>query len=369
MNRAVKLAEDTAAMTDARMNTSTVWTLPARWYADPEIYEAERRRIFSRHWLWIGREAEVAEPGQYVTAAPAGFPLFVRRSEDGTLRAFHNVCRHRASKLLTEPSGHCNIIECPYHGWRYRPDGALDHTPLFGEAPDFPRSELSLFPVAVEVWRGLLFVCLDPEAPPLIEWLGPIEEAVGRTAPERVNFGREVTFMVDCNWKTYIDNYQEGYHIPTRHPSLHRDLDWTRYRVINFEGGSLHDAPQKGRSIHPGSYGWRFPNFTFNSYPDGVSFLRMEPVGHGQTHLVYQFWVPDGASAAELEATAAYGTQLAEEDIGIVEVVQGNLSTGVYERGPLSPRHENGLFHFHEMVREAVDSPPPRAATAVRVSD
>ena len=174
--------------------------------------------------------------------------------------------------------------------------------------------------------------------------------------------------MVDCNWKTYIDNYQEGYHIPTRHPSLHRDLDWTRYRVINFEGGSLHDAPQKGRSIHPGSYGWRFPNFTFNSYPDGVSFLRMEPVGHGQTHLVYQFWVPDGASAAELEATAAYGTQLAEEDIGIVEVVQGNLSTGVYERGPLSPRHENGLFHFHEMVREALDS-PPRAATAVRVSD
>ncbi len=168
------------------MQASTVWTLPARWYADPEIYEAERRRIFSREWLWIGRETEVAEPGQYVTAAPAGFPLFVRRAEDGTLRAFHNVCRHRASKLLTEPSRHCNTIECPYHGWRYRSDGALDHVPLFGEAP------------------------------------------------------------------------------------------------------------------------------------------------------------------------ADYGTQLAREDIGIVEVVQQNLNAGVYERGPLSPRHENGLLHFHEMVREAI---------------
>ena len=103
--------------------------------------------------------------------------------------------------------------------------------------------------------------------------------------------------MVACNWKTYIDNYQEGYHIPPLHPSLHRDLDWTRYRVINFEGGSLHDGPQRGRSEHPGSYGWRFPNFTFNSYPSGVSFVRMEPVGHARTRLVYQFWAPEGASA------------------------------------------------------------------------
>ena len=85
----------------------------------------------------------------------------------------------------------------------------------------------------------------------------------------------------------------------------------------------------------------------------------MEPVGHAQTRLVYQFWTPEGAGAAELEAAAAYGTQLAEEDIGIVEVVQQNLNAGVYERGPLSPRHENGLFHFHEMVRDAVESEVP----------
>ena len=210
----MELSEDSTAVVDACMQASTMWTLPARWYADPEIYDAERRRIFSRHWLWIGREAEVAEPGSYLTAAPAGFPLVVRRTGDGTLRAFHNVCRHRASKLLTEPSGHCNTIECPYHGWRYRSDGALDHVPLFGEVADFPQRDLSLFSVAVDVWRGLLFVYLDPDAPPLIEWLGPIEESVERTGPARVNFGREVTFLVDCNWKTYIDNYQEGYHIP-----------------------------------------------------------------------------------------------------------------------------------------------------------
>ena len=359
MATAKRSVEDVNGVIDERMNAATVWALSARWYADPEIYEAERRCIFSRQWLWVGREQEVAEPGQYLTAKPAGFPLFVRRSEDGALRGFHNVCRHRASKLLTESNGRCNTIECPYHGWRYRSDGALDHVPLFGEAADFPKDELSLFPVAVDVWRGLVFVCLDKDAPPLVEWLGPIVDEVERTAPAQVSFDRRVTFLVDCNWKTYVDNYQEGYHIPPLHPGLHRDLDWKRYRVINFEGGSIHDAPPKGSSTHPGSFGWRFPNFAYNSYHDGVSFMLMEPVGPGQTRLVYDYWRPDGVSPEEFEATLDYGIQVSKEDQWIVPLIQENLEAGVYEAGPLSPRHENGLHHFHEMVREALGSEAP----------
>ena len=356
MNLAKQPPADVDTAIGERMREATVWALPARWYADPEIYEAERRHIFARHWLWIGREAEVAEPGQYVTAAPAGFPLFVRRAEDGTLHAFHNVCRHRASRLLTEPSGHCHAIECPYHGWRYRSDGALDHVPLFGEAPDFPKDELSLFPVAVALWRGLLFVCLDPAAPPLVEWLGPIADIVEQTAPAQADFERELVFLVDCNWKTYVDNYQEGYHIPPLHPGLHRDLDWKGYRVINFEGGSLHEAPPKGGSTHPGSFGWRFPHFAFNSYPDGLSFMRMEPAGPRQTRLVYNYWRPESVSLEDFQATVDYGVLTSEEDQWIVPLIQENLEAGVYEAGPLSPRHENGLLHFHEMVREALGS-------------
>ena len=133
--------------------------------------------------------------------------------------------------------------------------------PLFGEAPDFPKDELSLFPVAVAVWRGLLFVCMDREAVPLVDWLGPIEIEVARTAPAEVVFHRRLTFVVDCNWKTYVDNYQEGYHIPPLHPGLHRDLDWKRYRVVNFEGGSVHDGPPKGRSTHSGKFRLAVPPF------------------------------------------------------------------------------------------------------------
>ena len=356
MASAGRSANDLVGGINERMEAATVWALPARWYADPDIYQIERRSIFSRHWLWIGRENEVAEPGQYITAAPAEFPLFVRRSEDGELRGFHNVCRHRASKLLTEPSGRCRTLECPYHGWRYRSDGALDHVPLFGEAPDFPKDELSLFPISVDVWRGQIFVCLDPEAPPLIEWLGPIKDAVERTAPAQAEFARHLEFVVDCNWKTYVDNYQEGYHIPPLHPGLNRDLDWKRYRVINFEGGSLHDGPVKGNSNHPGAFGWRFPHFAFNSYPDGLSFMRMEPVGPRQTRLVYDYWRPDSVSMEDFEATLEYGVQVSKEDQWITPIIQENLEAGVYEAGPLSPLHENGVFYFHELVREAVGS-------------
>ena len=368
MTSATRSAEDLDGAIGARMRAATVWALPARWYADPEIYEAERRRIFSRQWLWIGREADLAEPGAYLTAIPAGFPLFVRRGEDGALRGFHNVCRHRASRLLMEPSGRCNTIECPYHGWRYRSDGTLDHVPLFGEAADFPREALSLFAVAVDVWRDLVFVCLDPQAPPLLDWLGPIADEVERTAPAHASFERELTFLVDCNWKAYVDNYQEGYHIPPLHPGLHRDLDWKRYRVVNFEGGSLHDAPPKGRSVHPGVFGWRFPNFAFNSYSDGLSFMRMEPVGHGQTRLVYAYYRPGSVSAEDFEATVAYGTLVSEEDQWIVPLIQQNLAAGVYDRGPLSPRHENGVFYFHEMVRQALGSAPQDGSHAPSAS-
>ncbi len=356
MARAMQSAEDPNAVIDAHMQAATMWTLPARWYSDPDIHHAERRHIFSRHWLWIGREEAVTEPGQYLTTAPAGFPLFVRRCEDGALRGFHNVCRHRASKLLTEPSGRCDVVECPYHGWRYRSDGRLDHVPLFGEAADFPKDELSLFPVSVATWKGLVFVCMDRTAPPLIEWLGPVAEAVERTAPARTSFDRETAFLVDCNWKTYVDNYQEGYHIPPLHPGLNRDLDWRRYRVVNVDGGSIHEAPAKKHSAHPGVFGWRFPNFTFNSYAEGLSFMRMEPVGPRQTRIVYHFYRPNEVSAEDFEAIVAYGIQISQEDQWIVPLIQQNLEAGVYERGPLSPRHESGVFHFHEMVRAALGS-------------
>ena len=336
------------------MNNETVWAMPASWYWDPQVYAKERRAIFSRHWLCIGREQVVAQPGQYLTASPAGFPIFVLRGEDGALRGFHNVCRHRAAKLLTGRSGSCAGLTCPYHGWSYDAEGDLLHAPLFGEAPDFPKHELSLFAIRVATWRGLVFVNMDLEGQALEDWLGPLAAAVAQTAPTDVEFHRDVEFEIACNWKNYVDNYQEGYHIPLVHPGLHRDLQWKRYRVINFAGGSLHEGPARESSSHPGSFGWRFPNFTFVSYHTGISFLRMEPLGARRMRLSYSFFRPAGVSEADFEATFDYGMDVSKEDQWITPIIQENLEAGVYDKGPLSPRHENGVYYFHELVRQAL---------------
>ena len=340
----------------SRLKTTTVWAMPASWYWDPEVYAEERHRIFFRHWLCIGREQMVAQPGQYLTASPAGFPIFVLRGEDGTLNGFHNVCRHRAAKLLTARTGSSNGLTCPYHGWRYDAEGGLKHAPFFGEARDFPKHELSLFAIRVDAWRGLIFVNLDLAGSELEDWLGPLASAVAETAPAEVEFHRDVEFEIACNWKNYVDNYQEGYHIPLLHPGLHRDLQWKRYRVINFDGGSLHEGPARGTSSHPGLFGWRFPNFTFVSYPQGLSFLRMEPLGPRRVRLVYSFFRPAGVSEQDFEETFDYGMEVSKEDQWITPLVQENLEAGVYEKGPLSPRHENGVYYFHELVRDALAS-------------
>lgn len=344
-------------MSDApaeRMAKETVWTLPAAWYREPEVWERERRTIFAREWLWVGREAELDQPGDYLTAAPAGYPILVLRGTDGALRAFHNVCRHRAGRLLTEPGGHCAQLVCPYHGWRYDLDGTLHTVPNFGEAPDFPRDRLDLFPIAVDVWAGAVFVNLDPAAESLATRLGALAHELASAAPRDVVFHRQLRFDVACNWKNYVDNYQEGYHIPLIHPGLKRDLAWTRYRVRNVGRGSLHEAAPKDGSPHAGVYGWIFPNVAFNVYAQGLSFLRMEPHGPGHTRLVYDYFRRPDVPAEEFAAVVAYGIEVTLEDQWITPLVQRNLDAGIYESGPLSPKHENGVYHFHEMVRAAL---------------
>ncbi len=335
--------------------TKVVFSLPASWYSDPGIYARERKRIFAREWLWVGREDQLEKKGQYITAAPAGYPVFVIRTDNG-LRGFHNVCRHRASKILPEPSGKCRRLICPYHAWAYDFDGNLINVPNFGETPDFSKADFALFPIRVAAWMGLVFINLDTDSPDLDEWLGPIRERVEKHAPERAVFDREMTAEVACNWKSYVDNYQEGYHIPMVHSQLARDLDWKEYHVVNAGAASLHEAVARDGSTQPGVFGWRFPNFAFNFYFNGVSFMRMEPVTPGKTRLVYALFRPEDVSSEEFEKVVQYGWQVSQEDQQLLPVVQENLEAGVYDVGPLSPRHENGVYHFHQMIRVALET-------------
>ena len=330
-------------------------TLPASWYHDPEVYERERAALFGREWLMIGRAGQLRSAGDYIAADLCGWNVLVITGHDGEVRAFHNVCRHRAGPLVDNGAGRCRTLVCRYHGWSYELDGQLKRARDFGDA-DLPVDELGLLPVSVAVWRGLVFVNLDPDASPLLDALGSFVAECEPFAMEELQFSHQVGHEVAANWKTYADNYMEGYHIPFVHPRLNKEVDARRYRVEVGDRYCSHTAPARDGSLTSGKWLWRFPNLAINLYPDGMNVERFLPLGPRRTRIVYDYFFRDLSPAAQAEndEVVRLSLEVLDEDRGICEAVQANLESGVYDSGRLSPRHEQGVGYLQSLVREAV---------------
>lgn len=334
-------------------------TLEARLYHAADVFERERQRIFSRDWILVGHESELTEAGQTLAECLAGFPIFVQRGRDGELRGFHNVCRHRAGPLVDDGPGRHSLLRCRYHGWTYEEDGRLKSARDFGDAEDFDPAAFSLFPIRVACARGFVFATLDTAAPPLEAALGPFLQAARDVPFEEARFFTRVHHDIACNWKTYVENYLEGYHIPFLHPSLSREVDTRAYRVEPGPGYVLHRVPSRAGAENPvyaGFWAWVAPNVAFNVYGNGMSVERMLPMGPGSMRIEYLFFFRDlGDSGRETrEAALAMCERVTAEDRQICEAVQRNLEAGVYQRGRLSPRHEAGVHAFQERVRAAL---------------
>jgi choline monooxygenase len=330
-------------------------TLPARWYWDPAVYERERRCIFAHDWLLLCHESQVAEPGALWAESVAGWPLLLVRGRDGALRGFHNVCRHRAGPLAEDGAGHCRVLRCRYHGWTYELDGRLRSAPDFGPARDFDPARIALHPLRVETWRGFAFANLDLEAKPLAEWLSPFARAAEAVPFEGWRPYARAHHELACNWKTYVENYLEGYHIPMVHTRLDREVVAKEYRVEVGAGYALHHVPLRptpGEPVYRGFWAWLAPNAALNVYGDGMSVERMLPTGPESMRIDYQFFFREpGGGEAERDAALAMCRLVTDEDRAICEAVQRNLRAGIYQSGRLSPRHENGIFAFQERLR------------------
>ncbi|MBA2281227.1 MAG: Rieske 2Fe-2S domain-containing protein [Acidimicrobiia bacterium] len=335
-------------------------TLPASWYVDPGIAAAERRDVFGREWLCIGRDDALRRPGDYVATDVCGWQVLVVVDGDGRLRGHHNVCRHRAGPLVAAGCGSARSLVCRYHGWAYGLDGALRSARDFGAADgELDLDALSLHPVRVERWRSLLFVNVDlhGDAPPLLDALGTFADACQGFPMESLQTVAELEHPLACNWKTYADNYHEGYHVPLVHPGLNKEIDARRYEVTVDEAHRWvrHDAPARDGAVNEGRWLWRWPNLALNLYPSAMNVERYEPLDPGRCRLRYTYAAAPGIGEDELAAVLRVSGEITAEDVAICEAVQRGLASGAYDVGVLSPRHEGAVAAFHRWVRFAVD--------------
>ena len=295
--------------------------------------------------------AELQNPGDYVADEIAGWPLLVIVSPDGSLKAFHNVCPHRAGVLLWPGTGRSGNLVCRYHGWAFGWDGALKAARDFGgdQAPCV--EDNSLRTIRVETWGPLVFVCLDPETPSLQAEVGLLDSLVRRHDFDGFTYGHRVTRELACNWKTYVDNYLEGYHVQLLHPLLNSAVDMSTYRVsIPDPSFCLHEAGQVEGSASAGVWVFRYPNLAINVYADGMNIERIVPVGHDKTEVIYDYFAYDVGPERMAEMVEMSNVTL-DEDQAIAELVQRNLDAGIYRNGLLSPKHEMGLAWFQQRVK------------------
>lgn len=336
--------------------------LPPGWYTHPEALAVERRSLFFNTWQAVGRADQVAQAGQYFTTSLLGEPLVVLRDDDGHLRAFYNVCRHRAGPPATG-CGTAKKLRCAYHGWTYGLDGQLKGTPEFAGVEGFERESVRLEPVKAQAWGPMVFVNLDREAAPLGSYLEDLAERVKPFGWDRMRFVERRDYEIACNWKVYVENYLEGYHIPHVHPSLNKVLDYPKYRTEVHRWYSLQDSPTRAAgpelaayASYAGShalYAWLFPNLMLNLYQGVFSVNIILPLGADRTVTHFDFYFVEtetDEARRRIAESIRVSDEIQQEDVDICERVQRGLASRSYRPGRLSVQRESGVHHFQSTL-------------------
>jgi carnitine monooxygenase subunit len=364
-------------------------SLPGWLYFDPEFFEAEKRTFLRAAPQVVCHESEIREPGDWRTLEYLGESVIVIRGDDGSVRAFANVCRHRGSRLVDGNGGCAKVLTCPYHAWSYARDGSLVGVPHRDEYPGLKTEDLGLMPVALEDWRGFLFATLQSGAPSVAEMMGPYEQEV---APYRFEdlrvMGRVKIRPRALNWKTIADNYADGLHIPVGHPGLTR-LFGRNYRIeanthVDRMEGDLVDGESANLSERayqrllprvdhlPESHRRKwlyyklFPNVAFDIYPDQVDFMQFLPISATDTVIrEISYALPD--DRREMKAARHLNWRINRrvnaEDTELITRVQLGMQSPSYSPGPLGTS-EVCLRSFAQKLRRLIPEarlkrPPP----------
>jgi phenylpropionate dioxygenase-like ring-hydroxylating dioxygenase large terminal subunit/AcrR family transcriptional regulator len=366
--------------------------LPSWVYRDPEFFELEKEALFRRHWLLVGHVSEVPEPGDYMTLDAVDERALVIRGIDGILRAFHNVCVHRASRVVRGAAGHCDQgMICSLHGWQYGFDGRLKSIPSEEAFPELDKAKISLPEIELDEWLGFVFVRFAGSGARVSEIMRPFEEeARSYRFDELEPLGTPWSKTVDVNWKCAVENGAEGRDASIAQPGLGRLLG-NGYRDVAFPNGTgrsiglFQDDPsavwseRMYQKLLPESehlpaenrrawvhYGL-FPSLTFSAYPDKVNVCQLVPEGPRQVRFIGRSYArPDGRR--EMSAARYLSEKIdrrrREETLELCQSVDAGLRSTSYRGGPLSEL-EVRVRGFRDRLRELIpvagrtDAPTP----------
>ena len=344
-------------------------TIPFDWYSDPAVLRLERERIFRRTWQYAGRADQVAEPGAFFTCDLAGVPIVVVRDEEGGLRAFLNVCRHRGS-LVCEGEGKRASLQCPYHAWTYGLDGSLRAAPRSERVPGFDKEALGLVAVQVDAWGPFVFVNPDPEAEPLAETLGELPALVAASGVDldSLRFLKRASGdEYAANWKVCSENFLECYHCQVAHPDFSKVVDVSvdayvleESRTFSTQYGPVREA-WKGDfdprgPIARGQFHFLWPNLTLNIMPGhpNLSIGPIVPTGPETTARFLDYFVGPDVDDAWIAEMLEFDDQVGAEDRVLVERVQKGLRGGGIEHGRLMGDSERLIAHFQGLLLDAL---------------
>jgi phenylpropionate dioxygenase-like ring-hydroxylating dioxygenase large terminal subunit len=359
-------------------------TLPASWYADQAFFEHERRAVFAPSWVAAGITDELPAPGQWTARTVGGVPVLLVRDRDGVLRAFLNVCRHRAAPLCEDGAlGEGARIRCPYHSWLYRLDGTLARASGVGEPDGFDVDDYPLTEVTVTTWRRVVFVRVgsrDGRAADPLD-LGSLGEASRTYDLEGMRLHHAETDERPFNWKVLLENYSENYHTPFVHPEidtsssedypmvsdglvlyawdrvLHPSTDDERVRAALLPGEPGWEALGAAGTDRPydvGSYLTVWPNLMVNLFPDAALVMWMEPLSATRTRVQRRLFVAADMSPERGESIVAAHRLVHDQDVDICSRVQRSHNAGLDANGVLATVEERGVFFVHEHLCAAM---------------
>ncbi len=357
-------------------NAGTSHTLPAAVYTDPQILDLEKHTVFFHSWLCVGHVCELESVGNYTTREVFDQSVAIIKGSDNEIRAFFNVCSHRAHELLSG-SGHTDRIQCPYHAWSYHINGKVNEIPG-SENMDLQIAEFCLKSVRLEIFANMMFINLDPEAPSLKSLAPQIPEEIARLLPqsEKICLLSDTSHQLKSNWKVAIDNFVEFYHYgPTHHSEV--ELSNSDYQIFNYPyhiaqiatpgaAARQQDTEITPEELHKSLAFWYlWPNTGISLFPGAPFFVivTFEPddVETSRIHLKL-YGVEDAIDRQSFEEFRRARYSILEEDIAACESVQRGLHSMGYNQGRFIVDEdrqlvsENGVHHFHRMVLRALES-------------